>query len=97
MARLPPSRFLANGLRRIAALLAGCFEGPIRVGPLIFPWQSQPNKDRHGNDGTLKAISRRHRPLVSVANQVPREQFVCAYIGQSACQATAGRKAVAFA
>src|SRR6185437_9661714 len=38
------------------------------------------------NDGALKAIRRRSSaPLV--ANRVPREQSIRAYIGQSACQA----------
>ena len=81
----------------MAAVLAGYFEGPIGVDPLIFPWQSQSDSGLTGNDGALKAISRQHGPRLSVANQAPREPSVCAYIGQSACQATSGSQAIAFA
>ena len=34
----------ANGSRRRAALLVGCFEGPIRVDPLIFLGISRPSR-----------------------------------------------------
>src|SRR6266403_6251178 len=46
-ARMPPAKLTANGLPRLAALLALCFEGPIGVDPLKFPWKcrSEPRTD----------------------------------------------------
>jgi hypothetical protein len=54
-----------------------------------------------GNDGALKA---RFQPSLTLgwaatepANQVPVERLLCAYIGQSACQAAAACKTSALA
>src|ERR1700676_5152282 len=45
MARPPPSPPAANGWRRVAALLVGCFEGPIRVDPWYFLGKLSPVLD----------------------------------------------------
>src|ERR1700682_4122230 len=55
-ATMPPAKLTANGLPRLATLLALYFEGPIRVDPLIFPWLSVRALDCYGNHGALKAI-----------------------------------------
>src|ERR1700709_2614695 len=64
-------------------VFACCLENPIRVDPSRF-WQTGSNIGLIGNDGALKAAGKGRS---AYANQVPAERPLCAYIGQSACQA----------
>ena len=58
---------------------------------LEVPDKSVRAMDRYGNDGALKAIfepsSAKRAHAGRFANQVPVERPVCAYMGQSVCQA----------
>src|SRR3984885_10016703 len=74
-------------------VLACCLENPIRVDPSRF-WQTGSNIGLIGNDGALKAAGTGRS---AHANQVPVEQPLFAYIGQSGCQALSRCKTGRFA
>src|SRR5258705_6037337 len=98
---MPPTKLAANGLPRPAALLALYFEGPIGVDSLKFPWKCR-NHGLIGNHGTLKAAQapplRPDGCSVSARIRLPWINHpICAYIGQSACQAASECKSGAFA